>query len=231
MRKHTSPKKKRLAIALVVILALSVAAIVYATEFSNTAVKVSVGVHVGDTFTYKLTGISVLGSLDAKTPAYLSDYNNTEYYQIKIIAVNGSTVSFITLWKFNNGTEVTMPQILDIGNGNKTDGNGFWAIYPANLKASDLLRPTGYDKLRVNGTDTQRYAASSRQRNFWQIENQFFDSNDPTGNTQRDDYVGVYFDQQTGMATALTNIQRFNQPQYNIILTYQLISSNVWSVR
>jgi hypothetical protein len=230
MRKRTSSKKRRLAIAAIVILAISVAAVVYATEFSNTG-KVSAGVHVGDTFTYKLTGISVLGSLDSKTPTYLSDYNNTEYYQIKIIAVNGSTVSFITLWKFNNGTEVTIPQILDIGNGNKTDNYGFWAIYPANLKASDLLRPTGYDKLRVNGTDTQRYADSSRQRNFFQIENQFFDTHDPTGNTQRDDYVGVYFDQQTGMATALTNIQRFNNPQYNIIITYQLISSNVWAVR
>ena len=60
----------------------------------------------------------------------------------------------------------------------------------ANLNVGDLLRPTGIDKLTVNATDTKAYADSSRTRNFWYIENQFFDVNDPTHNTLRYDYTG-----------------------------------------
>ena len=202
----------------------------YAAEFSKPAVNVTVGVHVGDVFNYKLNGVSVLGP-DATTPAYLADYNNTEIYQITITGVNGTEVSFITLWKFYNGTTVTLPQTLDIANGNKTDSNGFWAIYPANLKQSDLLRPKGFDGQRVNATDNVAYGSSSRHRDFWAIENQFFNVNDPTHNTWSDDYVGVYFDQQTGMLTTLSHIQRFNNPQYNLIITWQLVNCTVWSVQ
>jgi hypothetical protein len=120
---------------------------------------------------------------------------------------------------------------MDIASGNKSDANGFWAIYPSNLKVSDLLRPTGFDGITVNATDTQTFGSISRPRNFWQIENQFTDANDPTGNTMRDDYIGVYFDQQTGMLTNLENVQRYNNPQYNIIIIWQLSSSNVWAVQ
>ncbi len=230
MYKKHSRKKLYFAIFLLVILAVSAAAIVYATQFSKPAAA-KVGVHVGDTFTYKLTGESVLGSVDAVTPAYLYEFNDTDYYQITITAVVGSNVSFNTLWRFTNGTEITSPQILDIASGNKSDANGFWAIYPSGLKVPDLLRPTGFDGITVNATDAQTYGASSRQRNFWQIENQFVDTNDPTGNTMRDDWIGVFFDQQTGMLTTLSNVQRYNNPQYNVIITWQLSSSNVWAVQ
>ncbi len=230
MYKKRSRKNLYLAIILIVILAVSVAAVVYATQFSKPAAA-KVGVHVGNIFTYKLTGESVLGSVDAVTPAYLSEYNDTDYYQITITAVIGTNVSFNTIWRFTNGTEITSPQTLDISSGPPRDSTGFWAIYPSNLKVSDLLRPTGFDGQIVNATNTQAYGSISRQTNFWQIESQFRDSNDPTGNTMQDNYIGVYFDQQTGMLINLENVQRYNNPQYNIIITWQLSSSNVWAVQ
>ena len=230
MYKKRSSNKLYFAIILIVILAVSVAAVVYATQFNKPATA-KVGVHVGDTFTYKLTGESVLGSVDAVTPAYLSEYNDTDYYQITITAIVSTNVSFNTIWRFTNGTEITSPQILDIASGNSSDKNGFWAIYPSNLKVSDLLRPTGYDEQIVNETTTTTYGAISRQTNFWQIESQFTDPSDPTGNTMRDDYTGIYFDQQTGVLTNLENVQRYNNPQYNIIIIWQLTSSSVWAVQ
>ncbi len=230
MYKKRSSSKLYFAIILVIIIAVSVAAAVYVTQFNKPAAA-KVGVHVGDTFTYTLTGESVLGSVDAVTPAYLSEYNDTDYYQITITAVIGTNVSFNTVWRFTNGTEITSPQILDISSGNKSDANGFWAIYPSNLKVSDLLRPTGYDEQIVNATSSTAYGAISRPTNFWQIESQFTDANDPTGNTMRDDYIGLYFDQQTGMLTSLENVQRYNNPQYNIIIIWQLTSSSVWAVQ
>src|ERR1017187_2368170 len=62
-----------------------------------------VGVNVGDTFTYKLRGDSVLFSSDTTTPAYLSEYNNTDYYQVTITGISGTQVSLNTLWRLTNG--------------------------------------------------------------------------------------------------------------------------------
>ena len=45
-----------------------------------------------------------------------------------------------------------------------TDTNGFWAIYPANLNVGDLLRPKGYDGLKVNLTDSHPFAVGSKSK-------------------------------------------------------------------
>jgi hypothetical protein len=231
MPKKGTSKKVYLAIILLVIIIAATVAIVYATQFSpKKTTATQVGVHVGDSFTYKLTGESVLGSLDAITPSSFYIFNETDYYKVTITGIDGTKVSLATVWALTNGTQMTGPQIIDISNGNTTDGRGFWALYPANLKVNDLISPKGFDGIIVNKTDTKTYTDSTRTRGFWQIENQFRDINDPTGNTMRDDYIGVYFDQQTGMLDTLTNIQFYNNPQYNLIITWQLISSSVWKV-
>ena len=101
MPKKAMSKKVYIAIFLLVILGIATAAIVYITQTSK-----SVGVNVGDTFTYKLMGYSVLFNSTAVTPAYLSEYNNTDYYQVNITGIKGSVVSFDTVWKFTNGTAI-----------------------------------------------------------------------------------------------------------------------------
>jgi len=221
------PKKVYIAIFLLVLLVgIAVAAIVYTTQTSSSPVVP--GVTVGDTFTYKLTGASVLGSADAVTPGYLSEYNGTDYYKVTITGINGSVVSFDTVWQFTNGTAVQNSEWVDLSTG--ADNGDFWAIYASNLNVNNLLRPKGFDTLIVNSTGTQTYTSSTRQRNFWSIENVFTDINDPTGNTQRYDFMGVYFDKQTGMLDTLTNWQEYNNPQYTIIITWQLTNSTVWGV-
>ncbi len=187
--------------------------------------------NVGDTFTYKLTGSSVVGSADVITPAYLSQENETDYYKVTITGINGTHVSLNTLWQFLNGTQVTSSQIIDLSTGIVSDPNGFWAVYTPNLNVNDLLHPNGSDNLIVNSTDTQRFASSTRTRNFWSTEKQSVDTNDPSGNTMRDDYLGVYFDKQTGMLESLTNIQFYTNPEIEITITWQLTSSNVWVVQ
>jgi hypothetical protein len=225
MPKKAISKKVYIAIFLLVLIVgiAAYAAIVYTTQASK-----SVGVNVGDTFTYKLTGISVLGSADAVTPSYLSDYNNTDYYKVTITGINGSVVSFDTVWQFTNGTAVQNSEWVDLSTG--ADNGDFWAIYAPNLNVNNLLRPKGFDTLIVNSTDTQTYTSSTRTRNFWSIDNIFVDINDPTGNTMREDYMYVYFDKQTGMLTTLTNVQQYNNPGLELIITWQLTNSTVWGV-
>jgi len=189
------------------------------------------GLKVGDTFTYKLTGSAVLGSPDVVIPEEIWQYNDTKYYQVTVTSINGTQVLLSTLWQFNNGTQLTRPQIIDLSNGAKADPNGFWALYSSNLNEKDLLHPKGTDRLRVNSTDTQKFADSTRARNYWSTETQFVDTSDTTGNTMRNVFVGVYFDKQTGILDNLTHIDFFTNPEIELIITWELTNSNVWAVQ
>lgn len=223
-------KKVYIAIILLVVLIAATAAIIFATQPAPVKAA-AVGVHASDSFTYSLVGTSTLTGLGAvETPGF-SQYNQTDYYRITVTSVNGTSVSFDTLWRFINGTEINGKQTIDLSNGQETVSNGFWAIYSSNLNVKDLLRPTGYDGLTVNLTDTKAYADSTRERNFWFIEKQFFDVNDPTRSTLRYDYTGVYFDKQTGMLETLNNITAYNNPLMTEVITWSLINSTVWAVQ
>ena len=188
------------------------------------------GLNIGDTFTYKLTGSAVLGSSATVIPEELSQYNDTNYSRVAVTAINDTRVWLGTTWQFNNGTQITRPQIIDLSTGVKADPNGFWAIYYSNLGVKDLLHPSGTDGLVVNGTDTQTFANSTRARNYWSTESQFINASDTTGNTMRSVYVGVYFDRQTGMLEESTHIEFFTNPEIELIVTWKLISSNVWTI-
>ncbi len=229
-KRKRSSKTIYAAVILLVILIVSAGAIIYVV--ANPPPKVvTVGVHIGDNFTYNITSTSTLIGLDAVEPPGFFQYNQTEYYKITITDITGTNVSMNTLWRFKNGTEVIGTQLLDIANGKKVDDNGFWALYPADLNVGDLLRPKGFDGLTVNRTETRVFADSTRWENFWFIDNQFFNVNDPTQSTQRYDYTGVIFDKSTGMLETLTNYQEYNNPAMKQTITWNLASSSVWVVK
>ena len=231
-KKITVNKTVIAAIILLAVLVIAAGAVIYLTEFSpKPSAAINVGVKVGDTFTYKLMG----ESLDATTPAYLSDYNNTESYKVVVAAISGTVVSVEIEWAFINGTIIPIPGSVNIATGAYT--GPFWSIYPSNLNLNNLLNPNGQDELIVNSTGPRTYTAATRQTNYWSTNNIFADPSDPTNSTQCVNYVGVYFDKQTGMLVSLTNQQEFltinpdeTTSQYSIITYMQLISSTVWNV-
>ena len=191
--------------------------------------RIKVGVQVGDTFTYKLTGNSILFGSAAATPAFLSEYNNTNYYEVIITGINGSVVSFDTIWQFTNGTAIKNSDWINLVTGNYS--GDFWAIYPSNLKVTNLLYPKESNtELIVNSTGSQSFSTGDRTTNYWHLENEFTNTNDPTGSTTQVNLIEVYFDKQTGMLDYLDNVQEYNNPQYNILITWQLTSSTVWGV-
>ena len=222
-----SKKNLYIALLLIVLLIVSVAAVTYAA-WPRPPVA-TVGVHVGDSFTYSITGSVSLQSVDATESPGFDQYNQTDYYKVTVAGVSGPVVSLDTLWAFKNGTQVTGQQTINLTDGSESVANGFWAIYSSNLNVGDRLRPTD-DRLTVNATNTQTYADSTRQRNFWFIENQFYDVNDPTQNTLRDVYNGIYFDKQTGMLLTLNSISYYNNPLKTEAITWQLVSCTVWTV-
>ena len=223
-------KKVTITILLLVVLIAATVAILFATQLSPSN-GVTVGVHVGDSFTYSIVGVSTLIGLDAvETPGF-SQHNQTDFFKITIAEVNGTSVSFDILWRFLNGTEITNKETIDVSNGNKSHPDAFWAIYPPNLTVEDLIRPTGYDGLTVNLTDNRAYSDSTRESNFWFLENEFFNINDPSRSTFRYEYIGVYFDKQTGMLETLSNYTEYNNPAKSEVITWNLVNSTVWAVQ
>lgn len=186
---------------------------------------------VGDTFTYKLAGSTVLGSSDAVTPEEFMQYNDTDYYKVSVTAIAGSQVSLETAWRFKNGTEITSPQVIDLSTGATGALAEFGYLYPSNLNVTDKLYPDGTSKLAVNATSTQEFADSTRTINSWSTADQYMNTGDQTGNTMRYDFITVNFDKQTGMLVSLTRIEFFTNPEIQLTITWQLESSNVWAVK
>jgi hypothetical protein len=230
------PRKKGkskvyIAILLIVVLAVSTAAIIYYANAGQNLKPITTAIKAGDSFTYSIKGSATSTGLDSIIPEYFNQYNETDYFKVTITDVNGTNVSFDTQWRFLNGTEINEQQTIDLSNGLKSNDNGFWAIYASNLDVGDKLRPTGFDELTINKTDTQTYTDSTRERNFFEVQNEFFDFKDPTRSTLRYDYIGLYFDRETGMLETLTNLQSYNNPQMNLIINWKLTDSNVWKVK
>jgi hypothetical protein len=227
----------RIIVAAVAVIAVILTAAVAAIYLSSTntqktpSPKANPALQVGDTFTYKLTGSTVIGDVDTVAPAEFLQYNETDYYKVNITSIQGSQVSLETTWQFKNGTQVTSPQVIDLSTGACAELAGFSYLYPANLNVTDPLYPQETSKLFVNSTSTQQYAHSSRAANYWATEDEFVNSADQSGNTMRYDYISVYFDKQTGMLDQLTRIEFLTNPEIQFTTTWQLTSSNVWAVQ
>jgi hypothetical protein len=224
-KSHT---KLYIGVILIAIIAVSGAAVAYSILSAR---HYEAGVKVGDTFTYRLKGYVELTGLDASMTEGFDVYNSTDYYKITVMDVtNKTTVTLQCDWKFLNGTTTTSMQTIDVATGNKSDTNGFWAIYPTELNKADRLRPYGYDNQIVNNTDTATYTSGVRDRCFWRIDNEFYDTNDPTQSTLMYDYRNIFFDRQTGMLTSLANWQVYNNPQKTQEIEWTLVDSSVWQV-
>ncbi|HSV48923.1 MAG TPA: hypothetical protein VLH35_01280 [Candidatus Acidoferrales bacterium] len=220
-----SSKKGLIAITLIVILAVASGVTLYV--YLST---VHVGVKVGDTFTYSLRGDVTLTAANATMDPGFEQYNQTDYFKVTITAIEGTRITLSSDWKFLNGTIVNFQQNIDLANGDKTDENGFWAIYASNLNKGELLRPKGADGQVVNNTDTAPYAGGTRSRCSWHIENEFYDYTDTTYSTLMYDIRNIFFDRETGMLLSLENYQLYNKPEKTQVIYWTLTDSSVWDV-
>lgn len=235
MSKKAVSKKVYLAIALIVILAVSIAAVVYVTQQHSPpkpAVTVSSGLQVGDTFTYNITGVSYLYSSDADPNSEYPGFDglNNTAYTVTITGVNGTIVSYNTNMILTNGTTSPSSGFVNISSGNPGGDAGFWAIYPSGLNIGDLVNPGNPNGPDVSNFGNQTYSDSSRGVDYFSVSQNFTNINDPTGNTQQQRIDNVVFDQSTGMLTSLEDIQEFNNPEMTLDITWQLIATSVWTI-
>jgi hypothetical protein len=231
MPKKAMSKKVYIAIFLLVILVgIAVAAIVYTTQTSSKSIVP--GVNVGDTFTYKLTGVSQLYSLDANPDSEQPGFDglNNTAYTITITGINGTIVSYNTNVILTNGTSSKASGWVNMSSGNPGGDAGFWGIYPANLAIGDLVNPGNIGGPTVANAGNQTYSNSYREVDYFSVAQNATRVTDPTGNTQKQEITSVYFDQPTGMLTNLQDTNEYNNPEMTLIVTWQLVYTSVWTV-
>ena len=215
------------AIALVALIAIATAAVVF--NYPKLSPKKSlVGLQVGDTFAYSITG-SCSDTVPASYYPGFYQLNDTQYYKVAVTAIKGVFVTLETDWVFINGTDISQQQTIDLSNGNSTSASGFSFLFPVNLKVSDPIYPNDNTVL-VNATITQAYASTTRQTDYFHVSTTQAYTNDPTQSTERYLYDQIWFDRQTGMLTSFSEIQQYNNPQIELQIIYTLKSTNVWNV-
>ena len=188
------------------------------------------GVKEGDEFVYDIMGIWSTNDPNATIPEAFPQLNMTEWYKITVTGVSDAEVSINTTWRFTNGTELTGTGTVDVETGIYYPTEGFWAIYAANLRENDRLRPIGPDRSTINGTTTRDYVGGARETNRLSLVLQYYDADDPTYSTTLTEYMNVQFDRRTGMLVELLDMSVYTNPQLTLTVVWEIKSSNVWTV-
>ncbi len=222
------PKKLYISIFILIVLVVATLAAVFAFQPAPTETKTAKsGLKVGDYFTYSMTGVSELGGPNVTTPANFYDVNMTDYYKVTITAVENPVVSFDTVLRFKNGTQIDRSGQVNIETGISQE---FWAIYEANLTIGKPTRSAVTSGAIVNMTESSSYKDGNRTTNILQMQGQFYDSADPTYTKTYLDYTYVHFDSQTGMLVELKNRKIYTDPQIILTVEWKLVDSNVWAI-
>jgi hypothetical protein len=228
MGKKRSRKILFIAITIILVVVIILAFVIF---LGSQPVQIVPGVKEGDEFIYDVMGFWNSNDPNATLPEAFLQLNMTEWYQITVTGVSDAEVSINTTWRFNNGTELKGTGTVNVETGIYYPTEGFWAIYAANLKADDRLRPLGPDQSTINETTTRNYGAgSTRETNRVSLVLQYYDADDPTFSTTLTEYINTHFDRQTGMLVELRDISVYSKPQMTLIILWKIKDSNVWAV-
>ena len=234
MSKKASSKKIYIAIILVAVLIIATVAVVYANSHSSKSPKAQIasGLQVGDTFTYNLTGTSILYSSDANPESMQPGFDglNNTAFTITITNVNDTIVSYNSVMLLSNGTSSQYSSWVNISSGITNKPGDFWGIFPANLTIDALVNPDNPSGPTVYDVGNQSYSDSYRETATFNVAQNQTDTNDPTGNTMRQEIDNIQFDQATGMLTWLQDINEYNNPGMTLTTTWQLVYTSVWKV-
>ena len=183
---------------------------------------------MGDEFVYDIRGFWSATDPSTQMPETFLQLNMTEAYRITVTKVSGPEVSIAAIWRFTNGTEFKGTGTINVATGMYSPTEGFWAIYGANFKANDRIRPLGIDRAYVNETINLNYPSGTREINRVSLIREYVDAND-TSSTWTE-YISINFDKKTGMLVDLLDRSVYSSPQQTLTITWKLKESNVWTV-
>jgi hypothetical protein len=182
----------------------------------------TVGVSVGNTFTYSANIGWSSNEPNATPPSDLVEANNTQSEEVDVTAISGTNVTAQITVYFKNGTETTLGGWLDVNTGESENATIFFIS--ANLtKGNSMYNSAIYDTAIINETVPRTYLNVSRDTNHLNIT-----ASSGTQSSSTD----VYWDKSTGV------LVEFLQEVTNQTGTYttmessslQIISSDLWTV-
>ena len=186
--------------------------------------QTSIGVKVGDEFTYssQLSIVSGVPSEIANT--FYLQYDSLEWFKLTIFNItDNNLVNYSMVFHFNDGTESTSGPFRG---GTYLDGRaGDFLVFPSNLTAGDSLYPSPADNDARSYTITETvpvaYTDGSRMTNHVTVAD--FGSHLPKGD--------LYFDKETGMVVEyICSIpQSPDSAIAALSWTIKLMGSNAWS--
>ncbi|MDR2204402.1 MAG: hypothetical protein LBE76_08980 [Nitrososphaerota archaeon] len=218
---------KKIGLAIIVFVVVLTVVIVSAYVLQSSTSR-TIGVNVGDVFTYSMTGRADTYDENVTVPANFLDINKVDYYRVEIISVEYPVVSYVETTKFKNGTSFSYDGMVNVEDGGNS--GGFWGIYLANLKKGSLTRPDVSDGVSVADTVMVSYLDGDRETNFVSAEGQFYDPTDELYTRQYYDYMWFYFDKETGILVGLKNMQIYSAPDIMLVVEYRLVESNVLQI-
>ena len=188
---------------------------------STSSITFTPGVVSGDYFAYEMYGVYTSNRPNATIVIPEFEKNNTDWTQIIVTAVSGSTVKQTYTLHFKNGSELEFDFETDVNPQNqgafKISEKGV-PICAANLNPGDR-EPTA--KIILNDTVARAYSDGVRELTHacW---------------SQTDEWGNIYFDGETGMLVGLKRTHRFVNPDTGNIVEktdiIRLINTSRWQV-
>jgi hypothetical protein len=216
-------RKKTLSVIILFALCFAIIA-----QVSAQAPQVTIGVKEGDTFKYKATYYWNSTNASNTVPIGLVEQNTTEYLQVTIKAVTGSTVTLTEVQHFQNGTEKPREELTVVGTTNQFSV----LLYAANLNAGDYVLPiSDLPYYTVNATVSRNYTSGPRETNY--LVNTM--TNIDTDGDEKADYAYTlsarYFDRQTGiLVEGYFEYGSATNPGEAYAFEYKLMETNLWTV-
>jgi hypothetical protein len=204
----------------IVLLSLISIFLLFALVVAASAQPRTVGVSMGNTFTY---GVTVSWSSNDPTATPSSDIveaNNTQSGTLSITAISGTNVTGQVTTLYKNSTETTEGGWVDVNTGNGENLTEF--LISANLAAGDSIYNSSSTGT-INETVTRTYSSGVRNANLLNM----------TYSVEGLNYTfNYYWDQSTGVLVELL-LQTTNQTAAYTTTSsenVQITSSNVWTV-
>ena len=204
------------------LISLPILLLLLTTVTATSSTTFTSGVARGDYFTYEMYGIYTSNS--SMTTFVIPEFekNNTDWTQIKITAVAGSTIKQTYTLHFKNNSELQFDFETDVNPKNqdtfKISEKGV-PICAANLNSGDRI-PTA--NITLNGIVDRAYSDGMRELTHasW---------------SQTDEQGDIYFDQETGILIQLERTHKFTNPHTGNVIektdVIELIDTNRWQVR
>ena len=181
----------------------------------------TVGVSVGNTFTYSPTVSWSSNDSTATPPSYLVEFNDTQWEEFTVTAISGTNITMQATTDYKNGTEITTGGWVDVNTGDTE--NMSEEVISANLAARDSVYTSSpYNSYVINDTVIRTYLSGERDTNHINLAS----SGTPSYSND------LYWDKTTGVLVEVVQDVTNQTGGYTTTwsLDIQITSSNVWTV-